>query len=174
MTRQEKNQQIDMLVDKISGANVLYLTDISNLDAETTSKLRRECFKKNISINVVKNTLLRKAFEKVNEEMYNPLFETLKGNTSIMISEASNAPAKLIQEFRKKSDRPLLKSAFIEEEAYIGDDQLSLLADLKSKNELIGDIIMLLQSPAKNVVSALGSGGSTLSGLLKALADREN
>ena len=172
MTRQEKNQQIDILADKISSTNVLYLTDISNLDAETTSKLRRECFKKNISINVVKNTLLRKAFEKVNEEIYNPLFETLKGNTSIMISEASNAPAKLIQEFRKKSDRPVLKSAFIEQEAYIGDDQLNLLADLKSKDELIGDLIMLLQSPAKNVVSALGSGGSKLSGILKALADR--
>jgi len=153
--------------------NNFYLADISGLTAEENSALRRLCFKRDVSLQVVKNTLLKKALEKNNAD-FSELYDVLVGNTSIMQAEAGNAPAKVIKEFRKKNDKPILKAAHIEESLYIGDENLSALADLKSKDELIGDIITLLQSPAKNVISSLQSGGNKLSGIVKALEERAN
>ena len=171
MTREEKSLIIDDLTSQLADSNTIYLADISGLDAVKTSNLRRACFKANVKLAVVKNTLLSKAMEKSDKD-FGELPETLKGNTSIMISEVSNAPAKVIKEFRKKSEKPILKGAYIEEAVYVGDDQLDALVDIKSKEELIGEIIGLLQSPAKNVVSALKSGGSTLSGILTTLSEK--
>ncbi len=147
------------------------LADISGLNASQTSNLRRACFKANVKLEVVKNTLLKKAMDNSEKEL-GELADVLKGNTSLMIAEAGNAPAKVIKEFRKKSDKPILKGAYIEEAIYVGDDQLDTLVSIKSKEELIGDIIGLLQSPAKNVISALQSGGSKLSGILKTLSEK--
>jgi large subunit ribosomal protein L10 len=172
MTREEKSQVIKDLTTQLADNATIYLADISGLNAETTSNLRRAAFKANVQLNVVKNTLLAKAME-ASDKDFGELSTVLKGNTSIMIAEQSNAPAKLIKDFRKKSDRPLLKGAFIEEEVYIGDEQLDALVAIKSREELIGDIITLLQSPAKNVVSALQSSGGKLSGILKTLSQKE-
>lgn len=171
MTREQKAQEIQVLTEELSSAKNLYLTDIAGLDAVQTSALRRACFKANIKLSVVKNTLLAKAME-ASEKDFGDLKGILKGNTSLMFSEAGNAPAKLIKDFRKKSDKPLLKGAYIEEAIYIGDDQIAVLESIKSKEELIGDVITLLQSPAKNVILALQSGGSNLSGILKTLSER--
>ena len=172
MTREEKNQEIDNLTEVLKGAEILYVADIAGLNAEQSSDLRRLCFKNGVKINVVKNTLLKKAMER-SEKNFEDLFGTLKGNTSIMVSDTGNVPAKLIKEFRKKgAKKPLLKGAYVQEAIFIGEEQLDALASLKSKNELIGDVIALLQSPAKNVVSALQSGKNTLGGLLKALEER--
>jgi len=171
MRKEDKQQLIDSIAQLLTYNNNFYLTDISSLNAEDTSNLRRLCFKNGIHMRVVKNTLLRKAMEKV-DRGYDELYDTLKGNTSIMFAEAGNAPAKMIKDFRKKKDRPILKSAFIEETVYIGDENLDFLVSIKSKNELIADLIALLQSPAKNVVSALQSGGNTLTGVLKTLSER--
>jgi large subunit ribosomal protein L10 len=172
MTREEKSQVIKDLTAQLSDNSIVYLADISGLNAGATSNLRRACFKAGVKLAVVKNTLLEKAMESSDKDFGN-LKDVLKGNTSLMLSETGNAPAKVIKEFRKKSERPILKGAFIEEAIYIGDDQLDALVDIKSKEELIGDIIGLLQSPAKNVISALKSGGNTLSGLVKTLSERE-
>ena len=172
MTREEKSQVIEELTAQLADNNNIYLTDISGLNAGSTSDLRRACYKANVKLNVVKNTLLTKAME-ASEKDFGDLPSTLKGNTSVMYSETGNAPAKVIKAFRKKSDRPLLKGAFIEEAIYLGDDQLDALVDIKSKEELIGEIITLLQSPAKNVISALQSGGGKLSGILKTLSEKE-
>lgn len=172
MTREEKSQVIEVLTAQLTEGNIIYLADISGLNALDTSNLRRACFKANVKLAVVKNSLLEKAMEKSDKE-FGELPETLKGNTSIMIAETGNAPAKVIKEFRKKSDKPLLKGAYVEEAIYVGDDQLDALVNIKSKEELIGDIIGLLQSPAKNVVSALQSGGNTLTGILKTLSEKE-
>jgi large subunit ribosomal protein L10 len=172
MTRDEKTQVIDNLAQTISESKHFYLADISELNAEDTSNLRRKCFEKDIKLVVVKNTLLKKALEKLDGE-YNELYEVLKYSTSVMFTETGNAPAKLIKEFRKSHDKPILKAAFVEESIYIGDDQIDILSSLKSKEELIGDIIVLLQSPAKNVLSALQSGGATLAGIIKTLSEKE-
>ena len=172
MTREEKSQVIEELTAELANNANIYLTDISGLNAGTTSNLRRACFKANVKLAVVKNTLLEKAMEASDRE-FGDLPSVLKGNTSVMYSETGNVPAKLIKTFRKKSDKPLLKGAFIEEAVYIGDEQLDMLVDIKSKEELIGDIIGLLQSPAKNVVSALKSSGGKLSGILKTLSQKE-
>ena len=171
MTREEKSQVIENLTSKLAENSIIYLADISGLNALQTSNLRRACFKANINLSVVKNTLLEKAMEKSDKD-FGELPATLKGNTSIMVSETGNAPAKVIKEFRKKSDRPVLKGAYIEEAIYVGDDQLNTLVDIKSKEELIGDIITILQSPAKNVISALQSGGNKLSGILTTLSEK--
>jgi large subunit ribosomal protein L10 len=171
MTREEKNQAIEVLTEKVNGANVFYLADIAGLDAESSSKLRRSCFTNNIQIEVVKNTVLRKALERA-EGDYDELYDTLKGNTSVIFAEAGNAPARLIKEFRKKSEKPVLKGAFIDQAIYIGDANLDFLTSIKSKEELIGDLIALLQSPAKNVVSALQSSGGKLAGIVKTLSER--
>ena len=171
MTREDKSQVIQDLTAKLADASTIYLADISGLDALTTSNLRRACFKANVQLSVVKNTLLEKAME-ASDKDFEDLPTTLKGNTSLMISEAANAPAKVIKEFRKKSEKPLLKGAYVEESVYVGDNQLDALVNIKSREELIGDIIGLLQSPAKNVVSALQSGGNKLSGILKTLSEK--
>ena len=171
MTREEKSQVIETLTAELSEASTLYLTDIAGLDAATTVALRRACFKAGIRLSVVKNTLLEKAMEASDKE-FGDLKEVLKGNTSLMFSEVGNAPAKVIKDFRKKSDKPILKGAYIEESVYIGDDQVDALVSIKSKEELIGDIITLLQSPAKNVVSGLQSGGGKLAGILQTLSER--
>ncbi len=173
MIREEKNQIIDSLASNINESNHFYLTDISELNAVDTSMLRRKCHEKNIKLVVVKNTFLKQALEKA-EGNYEELYAVLKNSTSVIFSEVGNIPAKLINEFRKKHDRPILKAAFVEESVYIGDDQLDTLAQLKSKEELIADIIMLLQSPMKTVLSQLQSGGQTLSGVLKTLSEKEN
>ncbi|MCT8338433.1 50S ribosomal protein L10 [Flavobacteriaceae bacterium TK19130] len=172
MTREEKSQVIENLTAQLSENTIIYLADISGLDAGDTSKLRRACFKAGVKLNVVKNTLLEKAMES-SEKDFGELTGTLKGNTSLMVSDTGNAPAKVIKEFRKKSERPILKGAFIEEAIFVGDDKLTVLSEIKSKEEVIGDIIGLLQSPAKNVISALKSGGSTIAGIVKTLSEKE-
>ncbi|MBT8238444.1 MAG: 50S ribosomal protein L10 [Croceitalea sp.] len=171
MTREEKATVIEDLTAQLADNPNIYLADISGLDAVATSNLRRACFKANIKLAVVKNTLLAKAMES-SEKEFGELPDVLKGNTSLMLSETGNAPAKLIKNFRKKSDKPLLKGAFIEEAIYIGDEYLDSLVNIKSKEEVIGDIIGLLQSPAKNVISGLKSGGGKLAGIIKTLSER--
>ena len=171
MTREEKTKAISELTEKLGASTHLYLTDISGLDAQATSNLRRACYKANISLSRTKNTFLDKAMQ-ASEKDFGDLSTILKGNTSIMFSEVGNAPAKVIKAFRKKSDKPVLKGAYIEQNVYIGDDQLEALVNIKSREELIGDIISLLQSPAKNVVSALQSGGGKLSGILQTLSNK--
>ena len=174
MNKQEKNEMIATLEGMLTDNKNFYLADISGLTAEQNSALRRLCFKREVSLQVVKNTLLKKALEK-NGADFSELYSALVGNTSIMQAEASNTPAKLIKEFRsKQNNKPILKAAYLEESLYIGDENLSTLADLKSKNELIGDIITLLESPAKNVIASLQSGGNKLSGIVKALQERAN
>ncbi|WP_297332038.1 50S ribosomal protein L10 [Flavobacterium sp.] len=172
MTREEKSRVIEDLTAQLADTNVVYVADISGLDAESTSNLRRACFKAGIKLEVVKNTLLEKAMA-TSENNYGDLPSILKGNTSIMIAENGNAPAKVIKEFRKKSDKPLLKGAYIHEAVFIGDNQLDALVSLKSKEEVIGEIVGILQSPAKNVISALKSGGGIIAGLVKTLSERE-
>lgn len=174
MTKEEKNLLINDLVETLASTNVVYVADTANLNAEDTSKLRRECFKQNISLAVVKNTLLKKAMERVEGKDFSDLYPVLEGPTAILISEAGNAPAKLIKTFRAKNPKPLLKGAFVDQAVFIGDNQLDTLISLKSREELIGDIIGLLQSPAKNVISALKSSGSTIAGLVKTLEERAN
>ncbi|CAM3785580.1 50S ribosomal protein L10 [Flavobacterium branchiophilum] len=154
MTREEKSIAIENLTAQLAGSNIVYLADISGLNAETTSNLRRACYKAGIKLEVVKNTLLAKAME-ASENDYGQLPETLSGNTSIFLAEVANAPAKIIKDFRKKSEKPILKGAYINSEVYIGDNLLDTLASLKSKEEVIGEIIGLLQSPAQRVISAL-------------------
>ena len=174
MNKQEKNEMIATLEGMLTDNKNFYLADIYGLTAEQNSALRRLCFKREVSLQVVKNTLLKKALEK-NGADFSELYSALVGNTSIMQAEASNTPAKVIKEFRsKQNEKPILKAAYLEESLYIGDENLSSLADLKSKNELIGDIITLLQSPAKNVIASLQSGGNKLSGIVKALQERAN
>ncbi len=171
MRKEEKQLLIDNLTEQLSNSANFYFTDISNLNAEATSNLRRLCFNRNVKLVVVKNKLLRKALEKTGKDV-SELYDTLKGATSIMFSESGNEPAKLIKEFRKKSDRPILKAAYIEEATYIGDEQLDYLIAIKSKNELIADLVALLQSPARNVIGALQSGGQKISGILTTLSER--
>lgn len=173
MKKEEKQVMIDDLSKRLDENNIIYIADISSLDAVATSSLRRQCFAKNIQLSVVKNTLLKKAMENVQGKDFTELYDILPGPTAIMLSDTGNLPAKLIKDFRKKSDKPVLKGAFIEESIYIGDDQLNLLADIKSKDELIGEVIGLLQSPAKNVISALTSSKGIIAGLVKTLSEKE-
>ena len=172
MTREEKSIVIKDLTTKLADSSNVYLADISGLNASLTSDLRRACYKADVKLMVVKNTLLAKAMESTDKE-FGDLTSILKGNTSIMLSETGNAPAKVIKNFRKKNEKPILKGAYVTESIYVGDEYLDALVDIKSKEEVIGDIIGLLQSPAKNVVSALKSGGGKLSGILKTLSQRE-
>ena len=154
MTREEKSIAIKDLTATLADSNIMYIADTSGLDAETTSNLRRACFKAGIKLEVVKNTLLAKAMEASSND-YGDLASTLKGNSSIFIADVASAPGKIIKEFRKKSDKPAFKGAFINGEIYIGDNLLDSLATLKSKEEVIGEIIGLLQSPAQRIISAL-------------------
>ncbi len=172
MKRELKKSIIDNLTDQINGAKHIYITDISNLDAGETHALRTACYEKQVKLIQVKNTLLRVALEQVGGE-YTELSQVLKNSSSVMLCDTGNVPAKLIKEFRKSKEKPVLKAACVEECIYVGDDQLDVLCNIKSKEELIGDIINLLQSPIKNVVSSLESSKNTLAGLVKTLSERE-
>ncbi len=171
MRKEEKNQMIDSLAEKLAESNFFYFTDASGLNAEQTANLRRICFKKEVNLLMVKNTLLKKAMEKTDKEL-DELYDVLKGNTTIMFANVGNVPAKLIKEFRKNAEKPILKGAYVEEVCYLGEENLENLCNIKSKEELIADVIALLQSPAKNVISALQSSGNTLTGVLKTLSEK--
>ena len=172
MKREGKDKIINDLSQKLSTSDHIYITDISDLTVEKTNQLRRMCFNKGIFLQVAKNTMIRKAMEKIGDK-YTPLFDSLKGSSSVMFCETANMPAKVIQEFRMKGNtKPILKAAFVESSVYIGDNQLNVLADLKSKNELIADVIAILQSPAKNVIGALQSGKNKLAGIVKKLSEK--
>lgn len=172
MTREEKRVIIDSLAEKLNQYPHFYLTDISTLNAEQTAKLRRLCFEKEVSLMVVKNTLLAKALEQV-EKADEQLVGVLEGSTSVMFTNSSKAPALIIKEFRKKSSKPVLKAAFVQDCIYIGDNTLEDLVNIKSREELIGEIVGLLQSPAKNVISALqASAGQKIAGIVKTLEER--
>ena len=171
MRKEDKQVLIDFMLSKLKECPNFYLTDISDLNAEKTSQLRRQCFNSGVKLIVVKNALFHKAMQQMDKD-YESLYDVLKGSTAVMFCETGNAPAKLIKNFRKTSDRPILKGAFIEECCYIGDDMLDALCNIKSKNDLIADVIALLQSPMKNVISGLQSGGHKLSGILETLSER--
>jgi large subunit ribosomal protein L10 len=171
MKPEAKTKLIDSLTEQLSNNETIYLADISDLDAEKTSKLRRLCFKRNIKLMVVKNTLLKIAMER-SEKDFEPLYEVLKGPTSLMFGEAGNAPAKLIKEFRKEHNRPVLKGAYVMEDTYVGDEQLDNLVNIKSRDELIADLIFLLQSPMLSVLGSLQSGGNTIHGVLQTLSEK--
>ena len=173
MKKDQKQNIIDSIKTELDSTSTIYITDCSGLDAISTSKLRRECFKSNIKLSVVKNTLLARAMDDVDKD-FGDLKSQLKGNTALMFSDTSNAPAKVIKKLRKNFEKPILKGAFIEESIYIGDDVLDSLVDIKSKEELIGEVITLLQSPAKNLISALKSSGTKLSGVIKALSEKDD
>jgi large subunit ribosomal protein L10 len=172
MKRSEKQEIIDSLTQEINSYNHFYLADLSGMNAEKTSNLRRLCFQKEVKLIVVKNTLLKRALDASDKEA-SELYSVLKGNISLMFSNEANVPAKLIKDFRKKNEIPALKGAYVEECVYIGDNQLEALINVKSKKELIGDVVALLQSPAKNVISALQSGGQTIAGIVKTLSEKE-
>ena len=174
MTREEKLAVINGLAEQLTAYPHFYITNIEALNAEQTAKLRRKCFENNIKLVVVKNTLFGKALEKV-EKADADLVAVLEGSTSVMFAETGKAPATVIKEFRKSCDKPVLKAAYVEGCVYVGDNQLETLCNIKSREELIGDIVGLLQSPAKNVISALqGNAGQKIAGLVKALEERNN
>lgn len=173
MNKQEKDQVIELLKEKFDQTQYIYFTDASSMTVAEVNKLRRMCFNQGIEMTVVKNTLARKAMEALGEERnFSAVFKALEGPTAIMLTSNANAPAKLIKEFRKDGKKPALKAAYIDSDVFFGDDSLDQLATLKSKQELIGEIILILQSPAKNVVSALKSSSHTIAGLVKTLEER--
>ncbi len=171
MKREEKNQIIDSIIADLAEYKHVYVTDISDLTVETSNALRRICFNKDIKLKVVKNTMLKRAMD-ASEADYSELYPILKGNTSIMLSNSNNTPAKVIKDFRGKKAIPAIKGAFVESNVYIGDNQIDALISIKSREELIGDIIGLLQSPARNVISALQSSGNKIGGIVKTLSER--
>ncbi len=171
MKKEQKKVVIDSLIERIKGSKHFYISDISELNAVDTQALRRACFKAGIKLIQVKNTLLQVALESIGDE-YKDLFETLKGSSALMLSDTGNAPAKLIKDFRKSHDKPVFKSAYVEECIYVGENQLDALVAVKSKEELLGDIILLLQSPIKQVISSLEYGKNTICGELKTLEER--
>ena len=171
MKKEDKAQLIDGLVENINNNAHFYLADTAGLNAEDTSNLRRKCFENGIQVQVAKNTFVKIALDKAEGE-FEDLYSVLKGNTSIMFTDTGNAPAKVIKEFRKGNEKPLLKGAYVEEGIYIGDDQIDILSSIKSKEEVIGDVIGLLQSPIKNVLGALQSAPNTIGGLVKTLQER--
>ena len=170
MNKEEKVKVVEELKVQLNDYKSIYLTDIAGLDAMQTSNLRRECFNSNVKLSVVKNTFLERAMSE-SENDFGDLKDLLKGNTTIMLSESGNSPAKVIKKFRKDGEKPILKGAFVDEAIYIGDDQIEALFNLKSKDEVIGEIITLLQSPAKNVISALKSSSGKIAGLVKTLSE---
>lgn len=171
MRKEEKQEIVQALAEQIKSYGNFYITDTADLSVEKVNGIRRKCFEQGIIIQVAKNTLIEKALIEAGIDS-EELRSVLKGASTILFSEVGNAPAKLIKELRKAGDKPVLKAAYIQETAFVGDDQLNALVSLKSKDELVADIIAALQSPAKNVISALQSGGNTVSGLLKALEER--
>ena len=174
MKKEDKAKQIEAIKQLLTDYSCVYLTETTALNAEKTVDLRRAAFKNDVKMVVVKNTLLKKAMEQMDGD-YSGLYEALAGPTTLMLSNTGNAPAKLIKSFRQKKETlPALKAAFVEETTYVGADQLDVLATIKSKNELIADVVALLQSPAKNVISALQSGGNKLHGILETLSNKEN
>ena len=173
MTRNEKAAEIEALKEKFAGHEFFYVTDSSTMTVAEVNDLRRQCFEKGIEMRVVKNTLACKALESAPEDKgYAPLIDLMKGPSAIMFTDTANAPAKVIKEFRKDHERPLLKVAYIDTDIFVGEDALDQLSSLKSKEELLGEVIVLLQSPMRNLVGALQSGSQTLSGLVKALEQR--
>ncbi len=172
MKKSEKFEIIGSLTEQINASSHFYLTDIESLNASDTSALRRLCNKQEVRLVVVKNKLLRKAIE-ASDKNAEELYDVLKGNTSIMFCENANTPAKLIKDFKKKHKKPILKGAYVQESVYVGENQLDVLISIKSKNELIGEVIGLLQSPIKNVLGGLQSGGTIIHGVLKTLGERE-
>jgi len=172
MRREEKIAIIDSLAEKLKEYSHFYLTDTAQLNAADTSDLRRKCFENDIKLIVVKNTLLKRALD-MSEGKFEELYPVLKGTTSIMFAQTGNGPAKLIKEFRRKHDKPVLKGAYVQESVFIGESMLDTLISVKTREELIGDIILLLQSPARNVISALQSGGNKLHGVLETLSKKE-
>ena len=173
MRREEKNTIIDSLAETLKEYSHFYLTDTAQLNAADTSDLRRKCYENDIKLIVVKNTLLKRALEQ-SEVNFEELYPVLKGTTSIMFANTGNGPAKLIREFRKKHDKPVLKGAYVQESIFIGENTLDALISIKTRQELVGDIIFMLQSPAKNVISALQSGGNKIHGVLETLSKKEN
>ena len=175
MTKEQKNEVIEALKEKFSQYNNFYVTNTESLTVDQVGKLRRICFNKNVEMKVAKNTLIKKALESLNEQRFSNVFESLNGVTALMFSENAKEPALILSDFRRdtKGELPALKAAFIDGDVFAGDNQLKALTTLKSKQDLIGEIIGLLQSPAKNVVSALQSGGNKLGGILKTLSERE-
>ena len=172
MRKEEKNDIINDIKVQLEAYSHFYLTDIAELNAESTSKLRRQCFKSDIKLLVVKNTLLKKALDDLDSD-FEEIYAGLKGNSAVMFCNVGNAPAKLIKDFRKgKVEKPVLKGAYVEECIYMGEGQLDALVNIKSRDELIGDIVSLLQSPIKNVLSGLQSGGNTIHGVLETLANK--
>ncbi len=172
MKSSEKQTIIDSLTKQVKRYNHFYLTDISGLNAEETSDLRRLCFKQDVKLVVVKNTMLRKALERSGKDA-SGLYDILKGSTSVMFCDTGNVPAKLIKDFKKNRKKTSLKGAFVEESVYIGDDQLDILEVVKTKNEIVADLVALLQSPIQTVLSQLQSGGNILHGVLKTLGEKE-
>jgi len=173
MRREEKDTIIDSLAEILKEYSHFYLTDTAQLNAADTSDLRRKCFENDIKLIVVKNNLLKRALEQ-SEINFEELYPVLKGTTSIMFTNTGNGPAKLIKEFRKKHDKPVLKGAYVQESIFVGENTLEALISIKTKQELVGDIIFMLQSPAKNVISALQSGGNKIHGVLETLSKKEN
>jgi large subunit ribosomal protein L10 len=171
MNKEEKVKVVEELKGQLNDYKSIYLTDIAGLDSVQTSKLRRECFNSNVKLSVVKNTFLERAMSE-SEGDFGELKDLLKGNTTIMLSDVGNSPAKVIKKFRKDGDKPILKGAFVDEAIYIGDEHIDALFKLKSKEEVIGEIISILQSPAKNVISALKSSSGKIAGLVKTLSDK--
>src|SRR4051812_5442829 len=161
MNKTEKTQVIEQLVEKLNANNKIYLADCSSLTVDKVNAFRKQCFDKKISVTVVKNTLLKKALERANDSNLAELIPALKGETALMFTDTSNAPAKVIKEFRKKDAKPALKAAYVEEMIFMGDEQLDALVGLKSRNELIGDVIALLQSPIQRVMGALENKGGS-------------
>jgi large subunit ribosomal protein L10 len=173
MKREDKGKIIETLAAQIKESSHFYVADIAGLDAAQTTELRRECFRNNIKLVVAKNTLFQKAIEKSGKDIQG--FEKiLAGPTSVMFTEVSNAPAKLIKEFRRRGEKPILKGAFVEDDVYVGDDQLDSLVAVKSKSELIADVMAMLQTPIRNVIGALQSGGNTITGVLKTLEEKKS
>ncbi|HYJ37123.1 MAG TPA: 50S ribosomal protein L10 [Chitinophagaceae bacterium] len=173
MTKEQKNEVIEVLKDKFSQYNNFYVTNTESLTVEQVTKLRRICFSKKVEMKVAKNTLIKKALESIDNQRYSGVYESLNGVTALLFSESPKDPALIISSFRKESngEKPVLKAAFIDGDVFVGDNQLATLRDLKTKNDLIGEIIGLLQSPAKNVISALNA-GNKLASLIKALESR--
>src|SRR5688572_9305724 len=171
MTKQEKNEVIDVLKEKFEQYNNFYITNTESLSVEQINKLRGICFSKQVEMKVAKNTLIKKALESINNERFSNVYESLHGVTALLFSENPKEPALIISNFRGDKEKPVLKAAFIDGDVYAGDNQLKALITLKSKNDLIGEIIGLLQSPAKNVISGLNA-GNKLASLVKALEDR--